>query len=111
MKTLNIKLAKTSSIVRRPDSLVGPNRSSRGVGSFSTGFSYSGFYDDKFIYAVHLEKRRGKSVNKTGASGTKRQPTHWVKTVTYFPIELLKHLPKGSKFVQHKHHWELTSTF
>lgn len=110
MKTLNFRLYKSTKKVTRPER-TGPTNCASWSGGGTPNFSYSGVADDKFIYAIHLEKRRGKLVPRAelGLKGTGMawRASYWVKTVTYLPKALLEHLPKGSKFTQYKHHWEL----
>lgn len=116
MQTLNIRLQKSVSKVTSP-AFKAPNI--QGVtyshGSLNKGtFSYNGYTCDEYVYGVHLEKHRGKWETRTtyarNGKATEKKvwvSKHWVKTVTRFPKSILEHLPKGSKFVQHKHHWEL----
>lgn len=116
MQTLNIRLQKHVSKVISP-AFKAPNIQGAmySHGSLNAGtFSYNGYACDEHVYGVHLEKHRGKwetctTYGRNGKAVEKKVwvPKHWVKTVTRFPKSILMYLPKGSKFVQHKHHWEL----
>lgn len=81
--------------------------------------SYGGWVgergDEKVIYAYTLHKKRGRvvevTVKKRGRMVVEKRwsPTTWTMTVTIIPLALFALLPPNSKFVQHKHHWTLTT--
>ena len=80
--------------------------------------AYSGWvggHDDKVIYAYTLHKKRGRVINspikRRGRMVVEKRwtPTTWTLTVTIIPLALFALLPPNSKFVQHKHHWTLTT--
>lgn len=123
MTTLRIKLDKT---VKRIDKM-SYFAVHDALGKYSIVYggnnhhSYNGFHRESksgdIILAVHLEKRRGKMVTTEEKVGRakkpqvvrKWQPSYWIMTITHIPVDLFKYLPNGTKFAQHKHHWELTT--
>ena len=115
MNILKIRLQKTRTMFRHRSDVFDDGIFT--VGSLEKGrFKFTGRIHNDHIYATHWEKRRGHWAN-TGStrplhrSGHKDVwvPTTWTRTVTRIPLELMKYLPHGSYFVQHKNHWELVT--
>lgn len=85
------------------------------IGNRSYGGWVGGRDDVKVIYAYTLHKKRGRvidvSIKRRGRMVVEKcwLPTTWTMTVTIIPLALFALLPPNSKFVQHKHHWSLTT--